>query len=102
MYVCIHVDIDECLRELDDCDANATCTNTNGSYECQCIMGFTGDGKDCFRKFLLKHLELFSNYVHTYFFMHNYVHIRMYVYTHVHDLFCFFNQLYKFQSGKRH
>ena len=45
-------DIDECARGLDDCNDNATCTNTPGSYMCNCFMGFTGDGKSCAREWL--------------------------------------------------
>ena len=41
------VDIPECERGLDDCDSNATCTNTIGSYDCVCNTGFTGDGFNC-------------------------------------------------------
>ena len=40
-------DIPECERELDDCDPNATCTNTIGGYICTCNIGFTGDGYMC-------------------------------------------------------
>ena len=32
---------------LNDCDANAMCTNTDGGFTCACNMGFTGDGKTC-------------------------------------------------------
>ena len=41
------VDIPECKRGLDNCDPNATCTNTIGSYDCMCNTGFTGDGFTC-------------------------------------------------------
>ena len=40
-------DIPECVRELDDCDMNATCINTVGSYDCMCNTGFTGNGFTC-------------------------------------------------------
>ena len=45
--LCLFADIPECERELDDCDPNANCTNTFGSYDCNCNTGFTGDGFNC-------------------------------------------------------
>ncbi|KAF7989739.1 hypothetical protein HCN44_008413 [Aphidius gifuensis] len=39
-------DVDECDLGLHDCHLNAICTNTHGSYSCQCKRGFNGDGKD--------------------------------------------------------
>lgn len=39
-------DVDECDLGLHDCHSNALCTNTHGSYSCQCKRGFNGDGKD--------------------------------------------------------
>ena len=53
IYLCLHTsmnkftDVPECEREIDDCDPNATCTNTFGSYFCTCNTGFTGDGVIC-------------------------------------------------------
>lgn len=42
--ICIYTDIDECDS---GCDADATCTNTEGSYTCDCNSGYTGDGQTC-------------------------------------------------------
>ena len=38
-------DIDECA--VLNCDPNATCTNTAGSFACTCNQGYTGDGSVC-------------------------------------------------------
>ena len=35
------------LRDPHTCDGNANCTNTDGSFKCQCKIGFSGDGKTC-------------------------------------------------------
>ncbi len=40
-------DIDECDADLDGCDANATCTNSEGGYACACNPGWAGDGHAC-------------------------------------------------------
>ena len=41
------MDVDECATQTDDCDVNATCTNTPGSFTCACNSGYSGDGKTC-------------------------------------------------------
>jgi uncharacterized repeat protein (TIGR01451 family) len=40
-------EVDECAEGTDNCDANASCTNTPGSFTCECNPGFTGDGVTC-------------------------------------------------------
>ena len=41
-------DINECSNTEDNnCDENAICTNTNGSFTCQCETGYTGNGTTC-------------------------------------------------------
>jgi len=37
----------ECPCGTDDCDANATCIETIGGFECVCNAGFEGDGIEC-------------------------------------------------------
>ena len=39
--------MDECSQGMNDCHGNATCNNTEGSYNCSCKNGFTGDGFTC-------------------------------------------------------
>lgn len=41
----VYADVNEC--EARACHTHAICTNTRGSYECQCSAGFTGDGMNC-------------------------------------------------------
>ena len=40
-------DINECSEKTHSCDKNATCTNTDGSFNCNCQIGYTGDGNTC-------------------------------------------------------
>ncbi|GBP07047.1 Protein kinase C-binding protein NELL1 [Eumeta japonica] len=44
-YNCIEVD--ECASSSHTCHAAAECTNTPGSYTCQCRDGYSGDGYVC-------------------------------------------------------
>ena len=43
----IFLDINECAELTDMCDGNATCNDTEGSYECACNSGYSGDGFSC-------------------------------------------------------
>ncbi|XP_028395738.1 protein kinase C-binding protein NELL2-like, partial [Dendronephthya gigantea] len=46
--VLVTQDIDECSNKSShDCDGNANCNNTPGSYQCLCINGYSGDGRTC-------------------------------------------------------
>ena len=40
-------DIDECTAKSHDCHLSAVCTNTDGSFNCTCKEGYSGDGKSC-------------------------------------------------------
>ncbi|KAI8485101.1 hypothetical protein Bbelb_372070 [Branchiostoma belcheri] len=40
-------EVDECAENTHECDANADCINTHGSYNCECRPGYTGDGRTC-------------------------------------------------------
>ena len=42
-----NLDIDECANNTDNCDVNAYCNNTVGSYNCTCHAGYTGNGTTC-------------------------------------------------------
>ena len=43
---CVIVDIIECNSDH-PCHVNATCNDIPGSYECNCLEGFTGNGTYC-------------------------------------------------------
>ena len=49
-------DVNEC-DGANDCNANADCQNTRGSYTCMCKDGYMGDGKYCDSKFTLIELS---------------------------------------------
>uniref|UniRef100_A0A0G4I9M8 EGF-like domain-containing protein n=1 Tax=Chromera velia CCMP2878 TaxID=1169474 RepID=A0A0G4I9M8_9ALVE len=40
-------DIDECTTSVDDCNADAACSNSAGSFTCTCSTGFSGNGVAC-------------------------------------------------------
>nr|CAB3264326.1 nidogen-2-like [Phallusia mammillata] len=40
-------DLDECLENRHNCDAEAVCTNIEGSFQCACNPGFEGNGIVC-------------------------------------------------------
>lgn len=54
------VDINECDEDTNACGQNSDCLNTEGSYECHCSTGYTGNGTVCVGKwryvFKEKHL----------------------------------------------
>ena len=52
--VFIDIDRDECATNNDNCDANATCDNTAGSFTCTCNSGYSGNGVSCNGKFVSK------------------------------------------------
>ena len=40
-------DNDECLSPATNCDLNADCYNSPGSYQCRCRLGYLGNGTQC-------------------------------------------------------
>ncbi|XP_039456366.1 protein HEG isoform X1 [Oreochromis aureus] len=43
-------DIDECKQKQEPCPKGSTCVNTNGSFSCECLLGFDlEDGRTCSR-----------------------------------------------------
>jgi len=46
--ICDDVDINECeTSDNGGCSSAATCTNIIGSFTCECLTGYTGDGFAC-------------------------------------------------------
>ena len=52
IYFNYHSDEDECLNNSHNCSENATCTNTEGSFNCSCKPGYIGNGHNCSGWFL--------------------------------------------------
>ena len=40
-------DLEECATNTHNCDVNADCVNTIGSYSCKCRAGYTGGEQTC-------------------------------------------------------
>lgn len=76
-------DIDECSLDNRLCHADATCSNTWGSYTCTCNSGFFGNGTICTRKrfsslpfVLFKSLFLTETFFLSFFFLLLLLHQR--------------------------
>ncbi len=41
------LNVDECASGVAKCHGDARCSDTDGSYACVCLDGFTGDGFNC-------------------------------------------------------
>ena len=57
---CSFADLDECQTGTHDCDVNAQCVNTIGSYNCTCLQGYSGDGLKCYGMDVLQLIFFFS------------------------------------------
>ena len=51
--IMIMIDNDECNTDEHNCDENADCINTVGSFECMCKQTYFGDGVTCLREELI-------------------------------------------------
>ena len=60
------IDIDECNDDSHVCDANANCTNTNGSHNSICKVGNIINGQSCQcriqQRYLMSSKAAFHNY----------------------------------------
>lgn len=61
-------DIDECNEGIPKCDRSAVCINTDGSFNCTCQTGYTGDGEQCTGtiSYAIALLQLTSQYSYIY------------------------------------
>ena len=46
-HLSFSADVNECMENLDSCDDNATCSDTDGDFNCTCNIGYEGDGFNC-------------------------------------------------------
>ena len=42
------LDVNECTNGTHNCDNNASCQNSVGSFNCSCNHGYAGNGTTCF------------------------------------------------------
>ena len=48
MIVSLCTELNECFDpSLNDCDMNANCSDIPGSYTCDCVLGYEGNGTFC-------------------------------------------------------
>ena len=66
MYT-MYIELDECTDpSLNDCDVNANCTDIPGSYMCDCVLGYEGNGTFCESMIeCLSHFVFISMYYHS-------------------------------------
>ena len=67
VFLYIILDRDECLDGTHDCDTNAACSNTEGSFSCSCNDGYMGNGTMCTSKAFI-----FSNLISTSLYWSNF------------------------------
>ena len=60
-------EINECELGTHACDKNANCLNTNGSYNCRCKPGFSGNESFCNGEFYSLLMSLAICYLTIYF-----------------------------------
>ena len=58
-------DIDECTEGTHNCDPNASCANTPGSFICTCNTGYSGNGTSCIGTSFI-HLYIYISKHNTY------------------------------------
>jgi len=85
----IFVDIIECVFwEYNNCHPNANCTDTVGSYTCECKDGYTGDGVTCTSMYF--HCS-YTQLASVYKFIYNMFSL---IYGHLFYIYCYGFQIY--------
>ena len=77
MTVCyvLFPDINECDDGTHNCLADAVCSNNEGSYSCDCAVGFSGDGRISCDGKLDSSLHSVEEYVKARFIIYRYIDI---------------------------
>ena len=57
------LDVDECSDGSHNCNANAICTNSEGSFTCTCNSGYSGNGLNCEGKSRVRQFIIDRNYL---------------------------------------
>ena len=83
------LDINECSTNAHNCDANAFCSNSEGSYNCTCRPGYNGNGTSCTGK---------SYHYHYHYHHHHYYYYYYYYYF----IFQFIDSCLHFLCSKNH
>lgn len=72
LILCLNIkpftDVDECAG-ANLCDVRAVCSNTEGSYTCQCEEGYSGNGTHCEGTYMLCCVVLTCLWSHTLMYM---------------------------------
>ena len=56
------LDVNECELGSDDCDENAQCMDTIGSFSCSCNFGYMGSGRECCKPTMSLSENMFTYY----------------------------------------
>ena len=79
------LDVNECATYAHNCDANALCSNTEGSYNCTCSPGYIGNGTSCTGKLSwsmhLKKNNIFNPFIYYYYYYYYYFLMIFYAFS---------------------
>ena len=61
MVFWLFADVNECQNGEHNCDVNARCNNTFGSFNCTCLQGYSGNGVNCSGKVAFVFIVVMTN-----------------------------------------